>query len=319
MGSYDEIKVVKAHLEDGRTEGQSKPEIEASRTITLPRSQWRQATSENDVGYRDHLLGQRYSTQELTGIFLVNIELYQLADMYSLPDLQKIAIEKVLGAERFYVKCDFDQVLDFLWKITAEDDAPLRLAVYRRCTKNYETICLFPKIEGKLKELVGFVAWETMKMDLVDKEQGIKQERDTAFKQANLRNETLEAAIQELQLNLEEIAREKEQETSAAHTQAHAKTETLKSQVLILKRNLAGVNKALKTCKKSNFGLDNENRQLKGGLDDIKFEWQRWAVAYCDKCRRQGIGWTQLTGEWDDTGRHIWQCFSGSRWISSRK
>ena len=245
--------------------------------------------------------------RELTAVLHVNIELYKLADMYFLPELQRMARTKLLGAEKYFVKSDFDEVLDFLWESTAQDDIQLRLAVYRRCTINHEIIRTFPKFENKLQELVGFVAWETMKMDMADKEKEKQQERLTVSTQANERIKTLEFKVVELKQELADKEREQQQDRSAAYTHDHAKMANLKSKVSMLKQNLSGVNKALKTSKKTNSDFANENRQLKRALDEINFEWGRWAVPYCNGCRQRVPG-TQWNDECDENGRYFWDC-----------
>ncbi len=301
LGSYDEVSATRAHLASTPQDDFSKDP--APVTINYPYLPWNPTSSEEVIITTNHLLGKSLAKDELTGILCVNIELYQLADMYFLPELQQLAAKKLLAAEQYFVKSGFDDVLGFLWDNTTDDDVPLRLAVYQRCLRNHAIIKLFPKIDAKLKELVGFAAWEAAKMLLIEEENN------------------------------------KEQMRSAALAQADASAERWRSEASVFKQNLAGVRKAsnaskrkngnlatanrqlraeLDACKINNRELETQNGQLQVDLDDIKFEWHHKDRSFCPECRYWSRG-TQWTQDRNQDGRLKYRCVCGAKQISRRQ
>ena len=261
--SYDEVKVVKdapfLNTEDIRIDS------------VLPRHDWQVTLIRNEMGYARQLYDKPLSKQELTGILKVNVELYILGEMYDLPKLKKLATEKILGAEQFFVKSQFDLVLKALWENTGEDDYQLRFQVYRRCTLNHKVIEQYPAFASTIKRLVGSAVWDVTK------------------------------------LHLEEASSKQEQVKSTAEKQAEAKIQGSKDTVAQMKAKVSAHQETLNSYKQHNAELLNRNIQLRGDLMDIKAEWQRIAQISCSKCGKS-VANTKWTEERDEKGRLLWLC-----------
>ena len=260
--SYDEIKVVKDALANT---GDTQPDS------VLPRHDWQVTLIRNEMGYARQLYDKPLSKQEVTGILKVNLELYTLGEMYDLPKLKKLATEKILGAEQFYVRSLFDFVLGSLWENTSDDDHQLRFEVYRRCTLNHRIIEQYPTFASKLKCLVDSAVWDVTK------------------------------------LHLEEASSKQEQVKSTAEKQAEAKIQGSKDTVAQMKVKVSAHQETLNSYKQHNAELLNRNIQLRGDLMDIKAEWQRIAQISCSKCGKS-VANTTWTEERDEKGRLLWLC-----------
>ena len=115
----------------------------------------------------------------ITSILLLNINVFELAQRFALPDLEEYALQKLMSKERYFCNCHLDKLLSLVFDVTAHDDTKLRFPIFLRCVENHAIVQSLPKPVEQLDSQAS-LAWRyaiKVQQDLTDKDKDMQMQK----------------------------------------------------------------------------------------------------------------------------------------------